>query len=108
MSHNHTPIQEKPRSSTGILLFIGVLILMIAAVLGGLWLNRSGSVTETEDADRAAIRTKNLAELQSSDTTALTTYGWNDKAKGIIHLPITKAMELVLPSLQASEAKEQP
>jgi hypothetical protein len=108
MSHNHTPIQEKPRSSTGILLFIGVLILMIAAVLGGLWLNRSGSVTETEDADRAAIRAKNLAELQSSDTTALTTYGWNDKAKGIIHLPITKAMELVLPSLQASAAKEQP
>jgi flagellar basal body-associated protein FliL len=108
MSHNHTPIQEKPRSSTGILLFIGVLILMIAAVLGGLWLNRSGSVTETEDANRAAIRAKNLAELQSADTTALTTYGWNDKAKGIIHLPITKAMELVLPSLQASEAKEQP
>ena len=108
MSHNHTPIQEKPRSSTGILHFIGVLILMIAAVLGGLWLNRSGSVTETEDADRAAIHAKNLAELQSSDTTALTTYGWNDKAKGIIHLPITKAMELVLPSLQASAAKEQP
>ncbi len=108
MSHNHTPIQEKPRSSTGILLFIGVLILMIAAVLGGLWLNRSGSVTETEDANRAAIRAKNLAELQSADTTALTTYGWNDKAKGIIHLPITKAMELVLPSLQASAAKEQP
>ena len=81
---------------------------MIAAVLGGLWLNRSGSVTETEDANRAAIRAKNLAELQSADTTALTTYGWNDKAKGIIHLPITKAMELVLPSLQASAAKEQP
>ena len=81
---------------------------MIAAVLGGLWLNRSGSVTETEDADRAAIRAKNLAELQSSDTTALTTYGWNDKAKGIVHIPVRRAMELVLPSLQATAAKEQP
>ncbi len=108
MSHNHTTIQQRPWSSIGILLFLGVLFLMIAAVLGGLWLNRSASATDSEDADRAVARAKNLAELQSADTTALTTYGWNDKAKGVVHLPITRAMELVLPSLQASEAKEQP
>jgi len=105
MSHDHTPAPETARSSTGILLGVGVLILLLAAVIGALWLNRSESATETEDLDRAAVRTKNLAELQAADSNALTTYGWNDQAKGIVHVPITKAMELVLPSLQASANK---
>lgn len=87
------------------MLLIGVLILLLAAVLGGLWLNRSTSATETEDADRAAMRVKNLTELQAADTNALTTYGWNDQAKGIVHIPITKAMELVLPAIQAAVNK---
>jgi flagellar basal body-associated protein FliL len=105
MSNNHTSNTEKPRLSTGILLWIGVLILLLAAVLGGLWLNRSNTATETEDADRAAVRTKNLAELQAADSNALTTYGWNDQAKGIVHIPISKAEELVLPTLQNSANK---
>ncbi len=105
MSNDHLSHSETPRSSTGIMLLIGVLILLLAAVIGGLWLNRSSSATETEDADRAAVRTKNLAELQASDSNALTTYGWNDQAKGIVHIPVTKAMELVLPTLQASASK---
>jgi flagellar basal body-associated protein FliL len=105
MSHDHTSLSETPQHSTGILLLVGVLILLLAAVIGGLWLNSSSSATESEDADRAAVRTKNLAELQASDSNALTTYGWNDQAKGIIHIPITKAMELILPTLQASVNK---
>ena len=102
MSHDHTFNSEKPRLSSGVLLLIGVLILLLAAVLGGLWLNRSNTATETEDADRASVRTKNLTELQVADSNALTTYGWNDQAKGIVHIPVTKAMELVLPALEAS------
>jgi len=105
MSHDHTSNSEKPQLSTGILLWIGVLILLLAAVLGGLWLNRSNTATETEDADRAAVRTKNLVELQAADSNALTTYGWNDQAKGIVHIPIGRALELVLPTLQNSANK---
>lgn len=105
MSLDHPSHTETPRFSAGIMLLIGVLILLLAAVLGGLWLNRSTSATETEDADRAAVRVKNLAELQAADTKALTTYGWNDQAKGIVHIPITKAMELVLPAIQAAVNK---
>jgi cytochrome bd-type quinol oxidase subunit 2 len=105
MSHDHPSHTETPRFSAGIMLLIGVLILLLAAVLGGLWLNRSTSATETEDADRAAMRVKNLTELQAADTNALTTYGWNDQAKGIVHIPITKAMELVLPAIQAAVNK---
>ena len=105
MSHDHSPTPESARSSTGIFLVVGVLILLLAAVVGALWLNRSESATETEDLARAAVRTKNLSELQAADSNSLTTYGWNDQAKGVVHIPITKAMELILPSLQASSNK---
>jgi len=105
MSNDHTPVSETTRSSTGIFLGVGVLILLLAAVIGALWLNSSDSATETEDLARAAVRAKNLAELQAADSNTLTTYGWNDQAKGIVHIPITKSMELVLPSLQASANK---
>ena len=87
-----------------ILLGICVLILLLLALIGALWLNGSTSATETEDAERSALRTKNLAELQAADNAALTTYGWNDQAKGVVRIPITKAMELVLPALNARAA----
>jgi flagellar basal body-associated protein FliL len=99
MAHDHTP--EKPKTGSGFLLSIVLLVLLISAVIGGLFVSSSSSATENEDADRATVRLKNLAELQASDTQALTTYGWNNQAKGIVHIPITKAMELVLPALNA-------
>jgi len=92
---------EVPSMGSRILLGVTVLILLIAGIFGALWLNGSSSATDQEDAERSAVRVKNLAELQASDTAALTTYGWNDRTKGIVHIPITKAMELVLPTLNS-------
>jgi hypothetical protein len=85
-----------------------LFFLLLLVVVGGLLLEHSGTATETEDADRSAVRIKNLAELQAADTAQLTTYGWNDRAKGIIHIPITRAMELILPSLNAATAATAP
>lgn len=109
MTHHHQTSSEPHRESPigpRILLGLGVLILLVIAVLGALWINGSGPATETEDADRSAVRTKNLAELQAADTAALATYGWNDRAKGTVHLPITEAMKLVLTSLNSSATKD--
>jgi len=108
MNQDHTTISEPKRPSFGILLWLGVLLVMLAAVLGAFWLNRTDPATESEDLERATLRTKNLIELQAADSNILSTYGWNDKAKGIVHIPVSRAMELVLPSLQATAAKEQP
>jgi len=104
MSHDHDtpgvshPGRDETHPGRGILLFAAVLVLLLLAVLAGLWLNGQGTPTEIEDAGRAEQRLKNLAELQAADSNALTTYGWNDKAKGVVHIPVTKAMQLVLPS----------
>lgn len=81
-----------------------ILVLLLLAVLGGLWINNTSTATETEDAERSAVRAKNLEELQAADQAALTTYGWNDQAKGVVHIPITKAMELALPAINAARA----
>jgi hypothetical protein len=109
MTHHHQTSEEQYQAapSLGGRVFFGatLLILLIAGIFGALWLNGSSSATDQEDAARAVVRAKNLAELQAADTAALTTYGWNDRAKGSVHIPVTKAMELVLPSLNAGSSK---
>ena len=84
-----------------VLLGGAVLILLLAA----LWINSSPDVTEAAEAARSAERLKILSELQAADQAQLTTYSWNDRAKGIVHIPIAKAMELVLPSLNTKTIK---
>lgn len=46
--------------------------------------------------DRAAVRAKALAELRAAEAEALSTPAWIDQGKGIVRLPIDRAMELVL------------
>ena len=101
-SHSPSVHQSQYREGFSSLLKVAwILALLLLLVVAALLLGRSDSATETEDAERAAVRSKNLAELQAADTALLNSYGWNDQAKGIVHLPIRRAMELVIPSLNA-------
>ncbi len=58
----------------------------------------SGSL---EEEMRAEVRLKNLAELRAANEEQLTTYGWVDKAKGVVRIPIERAMALELDALNA-------
>ncbi len=46
------------------------------------------------DADRAALRSKDLGQIRAAEAAALTTPGWADKDRGIVRLPIETAMNL--------------
>lgn len=46
------------------------------------------------DADRAALRTKALADMRAAETTALATPGWIDQDRNIVRLPIETALQL--------------
>lgn len=46
------------------------------------------------NAKRAEERAKALAELQAANREALETYGWVDQAKGVVRLPVARALEL--------------
>jgi hypothetical protein len=48
---------------------------------------------------RAKVRAEKLEAAQKENLTALTTYGWVDKAKGVARIPINDAMQLTLAEL---------
>jgi hypothetical protein len=46
------------------------------------------------DADRAALRSKALADMRAAEAVALNTAGWVDQDRGIVRLPIETALQL--------------
>ena len=54
------------------------------------------------DGDRAAERSKALAEIRATEEKSLATPGWVDQPRGIVRLPIETAM------LQAAQAWQNP
>ena len=100
-SEHSAAATEMPKKGFSFLLLAGVLLLVLLVIVGTVVVTQSGSATENEDAARAAVRTKNLAELQASDAALLNSYGWVNQAKGIVHIPISHAMELTVPALNA-------
>ena len=48
---------------------------------------------------RATVRAEKLDAAQKENLTALTTYGWVDKSKGVARIPINQAMQLMLVEL---------
>lgn len=61
---------------------------------GAIWLmyhyTQPGPVEETRWAERA----KNLAELNAKNKEGLESFGWVSQDRGVVRLPITRAMEL--------------
>jgi hypothetical protein len=54
------------------------------------------------DSDRAAERSKALAEMRTAEDKSLNTLGWADQSRGIVRLPIETAMQ------QAAQAWQNP
>ncbi len=46
------------------------------------------------DANRAAVRTRTLAEIRAAETQALNHSGWIDENRGLVRLPIELAMQI--------------
>lgn len=75
-------------------LIAGALILLLVFTLVVQAFRALAPAAPDEDAARAAERTKAREELEVQDKLRLETYGWVDKAKGTVQIPITQAMEL--------------
>jgi hypothetical protein len=74
---------------------VGILgTFLVAAALVGLM--RHYSQPAALGADRVAERYKNLQETRAAEAEALNNYGWVDQGKGIVRLPIQRAVELTL------------
>jgi hypothetical protein len=74
---------------------IGVLgtFFIVAALI---WIMYAFTQPPPVDEGRAAERRKNLSDMNAQSKEQLETYAWIDRSKGIVRLPIARAMELVV------------
>ncbi|MEJ0089149.1 MAG: hypothetical protein WDM80_05280 [Limisphaerales bacterium] len=80
---------EKPVWHFGIFFVVACLLFFVLTAI----VKFSVSVPAV-DADRAALRSKALADIHATEATALTTAGWVDQDRGIVRLPIETALQL--------------
>jgi hypothetical protein len=98
--HGRAVSSAKAEVSTLTVLTILVMLLVFVGLVWIVFLQRQAIPTSTEQT--RAERLKNLAQLNADNQKTLTTYHWVDKSKGIVGIPINRAMELVLKDLAAN------
>ena len=92
-------LRQITRSRTPLSTWLGVVLLfalfgvIVLAIIGPL--PRGSDYEET----RAKKRMENLKTLREDAEKALTTYTWVDKNKGVVRIPISRAMELTVAQL---------
>jgi len=74
-----------------------LVVLLTLSIVGGLaYLMQRWNTAPALDAARAVERAKNLKELQAANSENLEHYAWQDKAKGVVRIPVSKAVEIAL------------
>ena len=92
---------QKNRVSLSVI--ITGLVMMLLFVGLAIFLVSQRENIPTVDEQTAEVRLKNLAELNAENQKILTQYHWVDKNKGVVGIPIDRAMDLVVAQLQANK-----
>jgi hypothetical protein len=79
--------------------WIGVVLLFAFFGLLALVVIGASPRGTTYEKKRAKVRAEKLQAVRDETTKALTTYGWVDKNKGVVRIPITDAMRLTVAEL---------
>ena len=95
---------ELKKASVGPTFLGGILAFLIFWLLVLIWFRVSGK-TESFDEARAVVRAGKLDQLQKDNHQKLTSYAWVSKDKGVVQLPIDRAMEVVIADLKAKPVK---
>ena len=92
---------EKYRVSLSVITTCLVMMLLFVGLAAFLVSQRDN--IPTVDEQTAEVRLKNLAELNAENQKILTQYHWVDKSKGVVGIPIDRAMDLVMAQLQSNK-----
>src|SRR5437763_11854068 len=79
--------------------WLGVVLLFAFFGLLALVVLKAAPRGTTFEKKRAEARAKKLEDAQKENLTALTTYAWVDKNKGVARIPINQAMGIILVEL---------
>lgn len=94
----NSPLETNGRKCCGLGAYAIAVLGVFLIVAGLVWVMIHYTRPEPLGEDRAAIRRKALVELRASNLEVLNNpnYAWQDQNKGIVRLPIDRAMELAL------------
>src|ERR1700675_2766129 len=93
--------REKSKSSASIII-TGLVMDLLFCLFVIFLVSQGQSIPDVEEL-KAQTRLKNLADLNVENQKILTQYRWVDKSKGVVGIPIDRAMELVLAQLQSTQ-----
>ena len=96
---NNSSCCNKSKCAVYVIAILGCFLIMAALVK--IMQNKTSSAI---GADRAEERRKNLVTVRAETDQALKNYAWQDQAKGLVRLPIERAMELSLQEWQNPKA----
>lgn len=95
---------ELKKVSTGRKFLGSIVLFLVFAALVMIWRHFSPT-QQTLDEKRGEERIAKRLALQKQTDAKLLTYAWVNKDKGIVQIPIDKAMALVVPVLAAKPVK---
>ena len=105
---NPAPNRPDPREKSIWPMFAGAFVLFALFALGVVWMLRSGDpASYDEEAIRAKERYDILAKITEENKALTTGYGWADRAKGTVRIPLDRAMELTVAKL-ATQGEPRP
>jgi len=93
---NSQDCRQKTGAAVYVLAIAGTFLIMAFLVS----LMRSYTQPPSLNEARSQERLKNLTDFRAVNEPLLTQYDWQDQSKGIIRVPIDRAMELVLQEWQ--------
>ena len=86
----------------GTMVITGLVMVLLFAGFAFFLVAQGQSIPNVEEV-HAQARLKNLADLNSDNQKVLTQYRWIDRSKGVVGIPIDRAMDLALAQLQANK-----
>jgi len=88
--------------SSALMMITGLVMVLLFCGLVFFLVSQGQSIANVDEV-KAQVRLKNLADLNSENQKVLTQYRWVDKSKGVVGVPIDRAMELVVAELQSNK-----
>src|ERR1700722_17590053 len=93
--------EHKQKGKNSVAMFITALVMILLFCVFAIFLVSQGQSIGNVEEMHAQNRLKTLAELNAENEKVLTQYHWVDKSKGVVGVPIDRAMDLVLVELQS-------
>jgi hypothetical protein len=97
-------MNARPPSASTVLVYSIAILGSFLIVAGMVWVLYSRTRPAPLNQARISERIQGLREIRATSGEALQNFGWQNQAHGVVRLPITNAMELIVREWQDPQA----